>query len=45
MVFQSLGGRYSFTAKEVPSLKAKFTKWQDERKAAKKAKKDEAKTA
>ena len=32
------GARYDFTAKDVPTLKAKFTKWANERAAAKAAK-------
>jgi hypothetical protein len=39
------GSRYSFTNKDVPPLKAKFTKWAAEREAGKKAKEAEAKTA
>ncbi|MEB3032283.1 hypothetical protein [[Mycobacterium] nativiensis] len=39
------GSRYSFTAKDVAPLKAKFTKWLAEREASKKAKVDEAKSA
>lgn len=34
------GSRYAFTNKDVPTLKARFTKWQVEREAAKKAKED-----
>lgn len=32
------GSRYSFTAKDVPALKTKFTKWTAEREAGNKAK-------
>lgn len=39
------GSRYTFTAKDVAPLKAKFTKWITEREAAKKSKDNEAKTA
>ncbi|WP_124712548.1 hypothetical protein [Mycolicibacterium nivoides] len=35
------GSRYSFTAKDVPTLKTRFNKWQAEREAAKNAKADE----
>lgn len=35
------GSRYSFTAKEIPTLKSRFAKWEKERAAAKQAK-DEA---
>lgn len=36
------GSRYSFTAKDVAPMKAKFTRWVAEREAAKKAKESEA---
>jgi ribosomal protein S24E len=38
------GSRYSFTAKDVAQLKAKFTKWTVEREAAKKTKNAESKS-
>ncbi|SKI02284.1 hypothetical protein [Mycobacteroides abscessus] len=38
------GKRYEFTGKDVPTLKAKFTKWTAERDAAKKAKGEQAKS-
>jgi hypothetical protein len=37
------GARYSFTAKDVPTMKTRFAKWQAEREAAKKD--DEAKAS
>lgn len=39
------GSRYSFTAKDVAPMKAKFTKWAAEREVAKKARRDEAESA
>ncbi|BBY94280.1 hypothetical protein MGALJ_39490 [Mycobacterium gallinarum] len=39
------GSRYTFTAKDVAPLKAKFTKWAAERDAAKKSNEPEAKSA
>jgi len=35
------GSRYSFTAKDVPTLKGRFAEWLAEREAAKKAKASE----
>jgi len=36
------GARYAFTAKDVPTLKGRFAKWQAEREAAKAAKDEQA---
>lgn len=36
------GSRYSFTAKDIPTLKSRFNKWEKERAAAKQAKADAA---
>lgn len=35
------GARYSFTAKDIPTMKTRFNKWEKERAAARKAKADE----